>query len=97
MNIRNYIFIITKWSEFIRLRYKWRDLVNRVISFRVPLTETKFLNSFTKRLLLLGGNQFSNKVTFILRFSLRDGVIKLFSKITVVSFANNNAIGLGSV
>jgi len=36
--------------------------VNRVISFRVPFNETKFLNNFTKRILLLAANQFSNKV-----------------------------------
>jgi hypothetical protein len=52
--------------------------VNSVISFRVPFSETKYLNNFTKRLLLLGANQFSNNVTFLLRFSVRDGAIKLF-------------------
>jgi hypothetical protein len=58
--------------------------VSKVISFRVPFNERKFLNNFTKRALLIGANQFSNKVTFLLRFSVRVGVITLFSKITVV-------------
>lgn len=60
------------------------DFVYRAISYRVPLNETKFLKSFTKRALLHGANQFSNKVRFLLRFSVRDGVIKSFLKIIIV-------------